>query len=208
MAAACGRKVTARAGGAGLKNKCGTCSVGAVEGGMFRQLGVWRTQRALRRDVKTKGWVIVPVGGPDFSWAYTVGLWEHLGHPELIAFALSPDDAVRLVSDAQASIAAANLTLADGLRWDGLGFETCWRRVDEGQYLGFQWFYFAKWYYEQRTGRRDPVECYQLFLPDRAGRYPWEAGCLDGVRRCQPQLFRPFDPGATGGGALDVEDGV
>ncbi|MBI1199390.1 MAG: DUF4262 domain-containing protein [Phenylobacterium sp.] len=175
---------------------------------MFRQLGMWRTQRALRKNIETNGWTIVPVEGPDFGWAYTVGLWERFGLPELITFTLSGDDAARLIAEAQACIATTNLSLEDGLLWNDLGFECCWRRVSESQYLGFQWFYFTKWYYESRASRREPVECFQLFSPDNAGRFPWEDGCSEGVRRCQPQLFRPFDPDLPGGGALEVADGV
>jgi len=51
-------------------------------------------------------------------------------------------------------------------------------------------FFLAKLRHEQRLGRREAIEAFQLFLPDNEGRYPWDPGCK--VSQSQPPLFEPF----------------
>lgn len=145
-----------------------------------------------------RGWSIMRVFG-DLDWAYTIGLAE-VGQPELISFLPTADGAASLLDDALAQIARGDLSLEDGVRWHGPGFECCWRRVHESQYLGLNVFRLAKLRHEKQVGRREAVEAYQAFLPDDAGRYPWEPECRAGVRDCQPLLFEPFkaDPPKRG----------
>lgn len=143
-----------------------------------------------------RGWSIMQVRG-DLEWAYTIGLVD-AGRPELIAF-LPADMAANILHEAQAYLARGDLALQDGLQWSVLGIECCWRRVDESQYLGLNVFRLAKLRHEQRIGRREAVEAYQLFLPDNDGRYPWEPGCATEMRDLQPLLFEPFDPNAKRG---------
>lgn len=164
------------------------------------------------QEVEKKGVSIVPANGDGRgpTWAYTVGLHERHNAPELIAFAPSEDGALRLVSDVAKHVVAGTLVLQDGLRRADLGppFELCFRRVNPDQYLGFGWFYLTKRYYEQQTGRREAIDAYQIFLPDRNGRYPWEEGCIEGARDSQPRLFLPFDPHLPAAGALADAPGV
>ena len=138
-----------------------------------------------------RGWSIRMVDVPGLKWAYTIGL-SALGHPELIAILPSADGAANMLHEAQAYLARGDLVLEDGLRWDALGFECCWRRVHESQHAALNVFFLAKLRHEHRTGRREAIETYQLFLPDHDGRYPWDPGCK--VRESQPLLFEPFDP--------------
>ncbi len=147
-----------------------------------------------------RGWSIMRVGG-DLAWAYTIGMAE-LGAPELISFLTTGDMAANLLHEAQAHMTSGRLTPEDGLRWDDDGFECCWRRVHESQYLGLNVFRLAKLRHEKKIGRREAVEAYQLFLPDNEGRYPWEPGCASGVRDVQPLLFEPFDPNRPKRGPL------
>lgn len=140
-----------------------------------------------------RGWSIRLVDAPLLKWAYTIGLSD-VALPEMIAVGPSADGAANMLHEAQEHMARGDLVLSDGLRWDGLGFECCWRRVDESQYLALNMFFLTKLRHQQRTGRREAVEAYQLFLPDNQDRYPWEPGCAKGVRDCQPLLFEPHDP--------------
>lgn len=139
-----------------------------------------------------RGWSIMKVGG-DLSWAYTLGMVD-AGTPELISFLPTSDMAANLLNEAQAHMRSGRLVPEDGLRWNEDGFECCWRRVHETQYLGLNVFRLAKLRHAQRVGRREAVEAYQLFLPDDAGLYPWEPGCDEGACEVQPLLFEPFDP--------------
>lgn len=156
-------------------------------------------QEALRI-ADERGWAIMRVGG-DLEWAYTLGRAE-AGEPELVSFLPSSDGAARLLDDALAHIANGDLAVADGTRWTGPDFQCCWRRVHESQYLGLGVFRLAKLRHEAKVGRREPLDAYQAFVPDDAGRYPWEPDCRPGVRDCQPLLFEPFDPNPPKRGPL------
>jgi len=149
--------------------------------------------REALRVADERGWSIRLVDAPLLKWAYTVGLSDG-GLPEMIAVGPSADAAANMLHEAQEHMARGDLVLSDGLRWDGLGFECCWRRVPESQYLALNMFFLTKLRRQQRTSRREAVEAYQLFLSDDQDRYPWEPGCAKGVRDCQPLLFEPHDP--------------
>jgi hypothetical protein len=127
-----------------------------------------------------RGWSIMRVPGGDLSWAYTIGMVE-ADAPELISFLPNADWAANLLNAARAAMMSGRLVPEDGLRW-----------TDDG--LGLNVFRLAKLRHQQRIGRREAVEAYQLFLPDDEGRYPWDAGCPAAVRDVQPLLFEPFDP--------------
>lgn len=168
-------------------------------------------EQEVARAVEDRSWTIIPVDGGRAgpTWAYTVGLWTS-GKPELIAFSPTVEGCARLISDVQASLQSGALELEDGLQWDGPrpGMTRCFRRVHDSQYLGFQWFRVTKDHYERQTGKREAIPAFQIFLPDNAGRYPWEADCAEGVRSAQPRLFLPFDPDLPAGGALADAPGV
>ena len=149
--------------------------------------------REALRVANERGWSLRLVDAPLLKWAYTIGLAD-VGAPELIAFLPSADGAANILHDAQAYVRRGDLVLEDGLRWNGLEFDCCWRRVHESQYLALNVFFLTKLRHERRTRKREALEAYQLFLPDHAGRYPWEDGCADLVRAAQPLLFEPFDP--------------
>jgi len=149
--------------------------------------------REALRVADERGWSIMRVDAPQLKWAYTIGLPDQ-GLPEMIAVLPSADGAANMLHEAQEHIARGDLVLADGLRWDGLGFECCWRRVHESQYLALNMFFLAKLRHERLTGRREATEAYQLFLSDDADRYPWDPGCAKGVRDAQPLLFEPLIP--------------
>ncbi|MEW5687450.1 MAG: DUF4262 domain-containing protein [Pseudomonadota bacterium] len=138
-----------------------------------------------------RGWSIMLVRG-ELDWAYTIGLHER-GLPELAAFLPTADMAANLLNEVREHLARGELKLSDGLRWNALGFEVCARRVDDGQYLALNALRLSKLRHEALTGRREAVESYQLFLPDNAGRYPWEPDCEKSVVAAQPQLFKPFE---------------
>lgn len=153
-------------------------------------------QEALRI-ADERGWSLMKVES-DLPRAYTIGLVE-AGQPELVAF-LPADIAAALLNEAQGCLARGELTLTDGLGWNLLEKEFCWRKVDESQYLGLSVFRLAKLRHHKRLGRREPVAAYQLFMPDHNGRYPWEPGCHKIMRNTQPLLFKPLNeaPPRTG----------
>jgi hypothetical protein len=110
--------------------------------------------------------------------------------------------AANMLHETQGYLAQGDLVLEDGLRWSELGLECCWREVHESQYLALNVFFLTKLRHERRTGRREAIRAFQLFLPDPAGRYPWEPGCAKMMRDAQPLLFQPFDPAQLKRGPL------
>ena len=59
--------------------------------------------------------------------------------------------------------------------------------------MGLQFMTLAKQHAEFQAGRRVDIEAYQFFLPDAAGRYPWDEGCQARMRDMQPLLFLPLE---------------
>ncbi len=155
--------------------------------------------RQALRLVAERGWHVVPIEGGPQEWAYTIGLPDSLGSPELITFGPARGVA-RMLETARTHIVDGRLRVADGLAWDGLGFPTCWRRVHESQVMGFQWLLLAKAHAEALAGERLTVEAYQMFAPDAAGRYPWDPGYDRRLRKLQPLLYEPLDLARKAGG--------
>lgn len=156
-------------------------------------------EREALRIADERGWSMMLIRDNP-QWAYTIGMAE-LGAPELIAF-LPADMAANLLHEAQGCIASGELVLNDGLEWTTHGVNGCWRKVEESQYLALNVFRLAKLRHERKAGRAEAVDAYQLFLPDHAGRYPWEPGCDKIMCDMQAPLFEPFNARPPKGGAL------
>ena len=131
---------------------------------------------ALNALVAEHGWAVVTVPeddeGPGF--AYSIGLAERYGHPEVAVSGLPPDLLLRLVNDA-AALVAGGAVLEDGARTDALliGYACAVRAVaadSYGEFLGAA----------VRFYRGQPFDAVQVFWPDRDGRYPWETGYANG----------------------------
>lgn len=146
-------------------------------------------EREARRLVGERGWTAVPIDGPELHWAYTIGLPESMDAPELISFGINGDGCAGMLIEIQCHLRDGRLVLEDGLRWNELGYELCWRRVHPHQYLGLNWLHLAKEVREERTGQRNEVDVFQAFVSDEAGLYPWDEGCDPDFRDLQPQLY-------------------
>lgn len=146
------------------------------------------TDLRVRADIERYGWHVALVP-PDeatpgaVGWAFTIGLEQTLGHPELVVFGLESALAHGLLNRAAASV-RRGWRFAPGQRYDGLleGYACAAREIDRrwhGVFLGN-----AQWHY-----RGDRFSALQLFWPDPAKRYPWEEGFAEAWRQDQPLLF-------------------
>ncbi|HUY93878.1 MAG TPA: DUF4262 domain-containing protein [Terracidiphilus sp.] len=141
------------------------------------------------REIHTDGWQITGVlareqgNGPDF--AYTIGLFHTLGHPEIILFGLPIDVCMRAVN-------LIALDIRNGLRFQPLAVyhriltpphTCCFREVDRKHYRGHVGY--ALWFYET-----DPFPLLQCFWSDEHGHFPWETVCRPWARDGQPLLFQ------------------
>lgn len=140
------------------------------------------------REIHTDGWQITGVlareqgKGPDF--AYSIGLFHMLGHPEIILFGLPIDMCMRAVNQIA-------LDIRDGKRFQPMAVyrriltrpqSCCFREVDRKHYHGHVGY--ALWFYEA-----DPFPLLQCFWSDEHGRFPWDPGCSSWARDAQPLLY-------------------
>lgn len=103
------------------------------------------------------------------GWAYTIGVFDTCGKPEIIAVGLLPETAHCALNEA-ARLLRAGVNLSKGRHRDLVGEVECeFRPVDAGwirQLMGW-----ALWYYE---GTDFPV--LQLVYPDHKNRFPEDDG--------------------------------
>jgi hypothetical protein len=115
------------------------------------------------------------------SFAYSVGLYDTLGFPELITVGLRTDIAHSSLARA-VDLMKQGKNLQSGPIRDLVGeVEVIFRPVSKAWYE--KTMYRADWYYKKAD-----VLALQLIYPDLENRFQWEAGFIEYFR--QP-LFRP-----------------
>lgn len=152
-------------------------------------------ERGLLRDVAEHGCHVVCVDAdlPGGSYCYTVGLWYHWQHPELVVFGVSDELADELLNAATDMIDAGARFAADQVVRDLLEiypvtFKAVPRTHNEG--------YFGAACWAHATG---DFPVLQLVYPDRQGRYPWQPGAARAFQALQPLLadLPPTPPDAN-----------
>jgi|CZKL01.1.fsa_nt_gi hypothetical protein len=140
--------------------------------------------------IHTEGWQTTGVfaregeGGPD--WAYSIGLFHSLHHPEVIFFGLPMDNCIKAVN-------VIGIDIKDGMRYQPerpysgilqLPHTCAFKEVHTNHYRDYVGY--ALWFYEE-----DPFPLLQCFWSDEEGRFPWEEGCSEYAREAQPLLYLP-----------------
>ena len=157
---------------------------------MLGSLWTWLFWRDVKRRVGKHGWTIVHIGGDGSRgpvWAYSVGFWECAGAPEVIVFGHDELWSNGLISQALKQ-------MREGLVLQDLD-ASVWkaskerRRVDPCTFKT-RWFTCARRYRRERAGDEN-LDAFQLFIPDEAGKYPWEDGFDETWRRYQCELHLP-----------------
>ncbi len=156
-----------------------------------------KMDRDIFRDILTTGRSILAVA-PDekhprvtCDFAYSLGFYLNLVHPELLIMGLPSDSSGQLLNLLFAQVEAGEHYFEDQpLTYDfGLG-ET--KLVPKfvpqeryGDFLGYGcWFYRSlRWNVRPVAEHKFPV--LQLFWPDAAGYYPWQPVCDPQVRKMQ-----------------------
>jgi hypothetical protein len=142
------------------------------------------------RDVARHGWHVVKVleddQGP--AHAFSIGLHETHGHPEIVATGPDLDVLHRLVNAVGEDVREGRRFEADRA-YDGIvtGLRCHFRAVHPTNYPDF--LGYAGWYY---GGAGFPA--LQCVWPDPEGRFPWEAGFPPPLARWQPDLGQPRRP--------------
>ena len=150
--------------------------------------GLSDSERDILKRREAHGWFVNVIAedevGPGF--AYSFGLFEEFGHPEIIIFGLGKDTMQTLVNDMGNHIRAGTM-YGDGERSDSLieGYTCVFRNVNPIHFGDtFTW---ATWFYG------DPIfPALQLIWPDKQGRFPWEPEFNPRLRGRQPSLDEPL----------------
>lgn len=155
----------------------------------------WAKWDFLRR-IRKYGWTgnYIPGTDSEASFAYSIGLWECLGSPELIVFGADPALSRGLIGEAYARLKAGELKLADKAPWIldwKSGPRLAWRAVHPSQIRG-EYFSVAIWYRQHRKMNRAGFHAFQLFMSDNNGVMPWEYGFDASHRPQQPELYLPY----------------
>ena len=144
------------------------------------------SEALIRANVEQHGWHVVMVAGDDEGpgFAYSIGMEETLGHPEVIIFGLSsPALMHRVVNEVGALVRAGTLP-PPGRPVDGLLHEAACilapvAREHYGTYFGH-----ALWYYGGPSFR-----AVQVFWPGAVtGHFPWDPDAPADIVEAQPDL--------------------
>ncbi|MGW1535497.1 DUF4262 domain-containing protein [Streptomyces aureus] len=143
--------------------------------------------RRVAQSVTDFGWHVMGVAGGDApsDWGYSIGMWHTLRSPEVSVFGLPSGTAMSVVNSAGTAIRDGEPLELDRPRGDVLnGYDVVLRPVDPSWYYDF--FGAGVDFYQT-----PPLPIAQLFWPDKAGRFPWEAGVDERCRTVQPLLWIP-----------------
>ena len=148
-------------------------------------------ERWLRDTIAETGWAVVAVTAEP-AHAFTIGLWQSYGQPELVMFGLDPPDMQTWLNACVMVLRAR--PVADDQPFDGVldGFSVLLRTVHPSWHEPL--FETMCAYY----GRTD-VPVRQVVWPDRDGRWPWEEGATESSRDRQPRAWLPVAEHPEGG---------
>jgi hypothetical protein len=138
--------------------------------------------------VRKHGWFAASISDHKPPFLYTIGLMETCRHPEFVIFGLESDHAHALFSALIRDIRAGGSYAEPGVYTVNVGGDehrVGFRRVHPTQhplYLGFAMGFMTN------SGRIGELEAMQVFWPDSAGKFPFEAGCDLAGYELQPRL--------------------
>jgi Domain of unknown function (DUF4262) len=133
------------------------------------------------------GWFVNLIAGDALgpSFAYSFGLYEEFGHPEIIIFGLAEETMHRLINDVGKQV-RSGVKYSAGDRTSGLlnGYSCAFSMVNPLHYR--ETCTWTVWFYES-----DRFPALQLFWPDKLNRFPWEPDFDEQLRDRQPDLSQP-----------------
>jgi hypothetical protein len=130
------------------------------------------------------GWFVNRIAedasGPGF--AYSFGLYEEFGHPEIIIFGLAEETMHRLINDVGKQV-RDGIKYSAGDRTSDLikGYDCAFGAVNPLRYR--KTCTWTVWFYE---GYNFPA--LQMLWPDKQNRFPWESDFTESLRSRQPDL--------------------
>lgn len=142
------------------------------------------------KDIHLDGWQTTAIlgreGDADPDFAYSIGFFHRMQHPEVILFGLPLETCAKVVN-------LIGFDIRDGIQYhpgrtySGIleqPHECCFRDVAKRHYQ--KYIGYALWFYET-----DPFPLMQCFWSDEYGRFPWDPSCMAYARAPQPLLYLP-----------------
>ena len=147
--------------------------------------GVGAAQQNIEEHVSRGKWGVISVmGGPEASFAYTVGL-HHKGLPELIMVGLYPKLAMDLLNDCATRMIEQQAAFKHGTKVEGIANMplALIDLLDEQKHeYAIQAFnHYRHWEFGMQ----------QLVMPDAKGVFPWEGNFDKRMEAIQPVLGAP-----------------
>lgn len=134
-------------------------------------------------DIKRHGWSVFGVAADENSpgFAYSIGLWHHYNHPEIILFGL-PFPVMGKIINSIGDRVKAGTQFETGKPYSDIfqGYPCIFETVAQVQLEKF--LCWASWFY----GYQGQFTALQCFWPDQAGKFPWDEGF--------DSKFFPFQP--------------
>lgn len=149
----------------------------------FKERELDDRERKVLGDVEEHGWNVTNIlerdGAP--GWAFTIGLFENYGHPEVTIFGMTPENRHAILNWIGGNIRDGK-SFAAGQEHDWvLEGRNCWsREVMKAWYRDL--FGWAIWFY---GGTEFPAV--QCLWPSKDGIYPWQGNA--GFSSSQPMLY-------------------
>jgi Domain of unknown function (DUF4262) len=134
--------------------------------------------------IRNHGCTVVGISDGDPPFSFSVGLFANYGHPELIIFGQSADNAHIIINLVRDRVAAGHEFVDGDIADDILlnGYELCFWHVPPLLY--YDYLGTAIWFYR----KFGPFPCLQIIWQDVNRRFPWEADCVPEVKADQPLL--------------------
>lgn len=139
----------------------------------------------INSDIVRVGWSVMAVLGDETapSFAYSIGLRQSYGHPELAIVGFDPTMMHELIN-------TAGLGIRDGAKYQDHdqsdrileNYAVVFRTVPDE--TARNWARFAFGY-----GHDAETQLLQMFLPDVAGRFPWSENCEPTYRDVQSKMI-------------------
>jgi hypothetical protein len=140
----------------------------------------------IARTVSQHGWQAIGVFDDEPPFVYTCGLMTTFQHPEAIIFGLGSETGHSVLSSMVHEMRRGQSFAAPG-NYEGVlvDLPIAVRPVHRSQhelYLGFAMGHC------RYTGNPGGLLAVQVFWPDKAGKFPFDAGCDQVARTLQPRL--------------------
>ncbi len=147
------------------------------------------TDRWLLQQIKDPGWAVIgiPQEGEAPPYAFSVGIFHTLGHPEIVIMGLSPEVAQNLINTIAVAVRQGRHFEA-GQQYDDIttGPPLAFLTMSERHYR--EYLGYARWFYR---GSDFPV--LQCVWPDKERRFPWDEG-YDGDYFAWQRLLGAWGP--------------